>query len=272
MAARVLVVEDNLANLELMVYLLHAFGHITVAVGDGEQALQMIDQVKPELIICDIQLPKLDGYEVVRRLKADPETRSIPIIAVTALAMVGDRDRIISAGFDGYLAKPIDPETFVQQVEGFLKLGHSEPPRSQISVEQRPLAVSPQSPATILVLDNVRANLDLACGVLEPVGYRVFTALTSSRALSIAIEHNPDLILSDICMPHGDGFEFIQTVKANPLLVRIPFVFLTSSMREEADRRRGLALGADKFLIRPIEPEVLLMEIRSCLSKERPQG
>ena len=88
MAVRVLVVEDNLANLELMVYLLHAFGHITVAVGDGEQALQMTDQVKPELIICDIQLPKLDGYEVVQRLKADPRTRSIPIIAVTALAMV----------------------------------------------------------------------------------------------------------------------------------------------------------------------------------------
>jgi CheY-like chemotaxis protein len=84
----------------------------------------MTDQVKPELIICDIQLPKMDGYEVVRRLKADPKTRSIPIIAVTALAMVGDRDRIIAAGFDGYLAKPIDPETFVQEVVAFLNLGH----------------------------------------------------------------------------------------------------------------------------------------------------
>ena len=134
MAARILVVEDNLANLELMVYLLHAFGHITVAVGDGEQALQMTDQVMPELIICDIQLPKLDGYEVVRRLKADPRTRLIPIIAVTALAMVGDRDRIISAGFDGYLAKPIDPETFVQQVETFLELGHRGPYESRSGV------------------------------------------------------------------------------------------------------------------------------------------
>jgi two-component system cell cycle response regulator len=130
------------------------------------------------------------------------------------------------------------------------------------------LAVLVQKTVTILVLDNVRANLDVACGILEPVGYRVFTALTSSRALSMAIEHNPDLILSDICMPHGDGFEFIQTVKANPILVRIPFVFLTSSMREEADRRRGLALGANKFLVRPIDPDVLLMEIRSCLSQE----
>ena len=71
-------------------------------------------------------------------------------------------------------------------------------------------------------------------GSSSSIGYRVHTALTSSPALSMAIEHNPDLILSDIRMSHGDGFEFIQTVKANPTLVRIPFVFLTSSMREEA--------------------------------------
>src|ERR1700739_1047012 len=102
--ARILLVEDNAANLELMVYLLHAYGHTTVTAGDGAQGLQMIGQAMPELIVCDIQLPKLDGYEVLRRLKADPGSRSIPIIAVTALAMVGDRDRVLEAGFDGYLA------------------------------------------------------------------------------------------------------------------------------------------------------------------------
>ena len=88
----------------------------------------------------------------------------------------------------------------------------------------------------------------------------------------MAIEHHPDLILSDIHMPAGDGFEFIQTIKANPSLAQIPFVFLTSTMREEGDRRKGLALGAHKYLIRPIEPHELRPEIKALLSPEDLRG
>jgi CheY-like chemotaxis protein len=76
--ARILVVEDNAASLELMVYLLQAYGHITVAVSDGEQALRIIRQAMPDLVVCDIQLPKVDGYEVLRRLKADPRPDRFP--------------------------------------------------------------------------------------------------------------------------------------------------------------------------------------------------
>jgi CheY-like chemotaxis protein len=120
MHARILVVEDNAANLDLMVYLLGAFGHVAIPARDGQEALRAAAQAKPDLILCDIHLPKMDGYEVVRRLKSDPDCCSIPTIAVTALAMVGDRDRVLQAGFDGYLAKPINPEIFVQQIKGFV--------------------------------------------------------------------------------------------------------------------------------------------------------
>src|ERR1700719_2249385 len=106
---RILVVEDNAANLDLMVYLLDAFGYIAIPARDGQEALRVTAREKPDLILCDVHLPKMDGYEVVRRLKSDPESRSIPTVAVTALAMVGDRDRVLRAGFDGYLSKPIDP-------------------------------------------------------------------------------------------------------------------------------------------------------------------
>jgi len=117
---RVLVVEDNTANLDLMVYLLVAFGYVALSARDGQEGLATAMRERPDLIVCDVQLPVIDGYEVVRRLKADPNCRSIPTVAVTALAMVGDRDRILKAGFDGYLAKPIDPETFVGQLKAFL--------------------------------------------------------------------------------------------------------------------------------------------------------
>jgi CheY-like chemotaxis protein len=125
MSARILVIEDNTANLALMVYLLGAFGHIAVCARDGEEGLRAAAQVKPDLILCDVDLPKLDGYEVVRRLKSDPECCSIPTVAVTALAMVGDRDRVLRAGFDGYLPKPIDPEALVHQINGFVNFGAS---------------------------------------------------------------------------------------------------------------------------------------------------
>ena len=266
MSARILVIEDNSANLELMVYLLHAYGHITVAVSDGEQGLQVMGQVKPDLIICDIQLPKIDGYEVVRRLKAEPAFRFIPTIAVTALAMVGDRERILAAGFDGYIAKPIDPEMFVQQVEAFLSSGAGSRRPPEAAQQGRPSIRQTSTLGKILVLDNVGVNLDLARGILEPVGYEVWTATTAIDALAMAYERNPDLILSDICMPSENGFDFIKKVKASPSLSRIPFIFITSSMLEREDRLRGLALGADKFLVRPIEPGELIAEIGSCLS------
>lgn len=118
--ARVLVVEDNRANLDLMSYLLRAFGHETLHAGDGEQGLALAHTERPDLIICDIQLPRRDGYALARDLKSRPSLAAIPLIAVTALAMVGDRERVLAAGFDGYIPKPISPETFVRELETFL--------------------------------------------------------------------------------------------------------------------------------------------------------
>jgi CheY-like chemotaxis protein len=120
MGARILVIEDNPTNLELMTYLLRAFGHTPLTAGDGEAGVEAALRERPDLVLCDLAMPRLDGYGVVRRLKADPALRHIPVVAVTASAMVGDRDRVIATGFDGYISKPIDPETFVAEVEGFL--------------------------------------------------------------------------------------------------------------------------------------------------------
>jgi CheY-like chemotaxis protein len=120
MAARILIVEDNPANLQLVEYLLNAFGHFTLAARDGRAGLQVAGEARPDLIICDLQMPVMDGYELVRRLKEDPLLRHIPVIAVTAFSMPGDRINVLSAGFEGYFSKPIEPEIFVGQIEAFL--------------------------------------------------------------------------------------------------------------------------------------------------------
>jgi CheY-like chemotaxis protein len=120
MSVRVLVIEDNPASLELMSYLLKAFGHTVLPALDGVEGVAIARRSKPDVIVCDVELPRLDGYGVVRELKADPDSKSIPVVAVTAMAMLGDREKLLAAGFDGYLPKPIDPRTFVQQIEVFV--------------------------------------------------------------------------------------------------------------------------------------------------------
>lgn len=118
--ARILVIEDNPANMELMVYLLKAYGYEPLRARDGREGIDTACASKPDLILCDVHLPRVDGYGVVTFLKNHATLRSVPVIAVTALAMVGDRERLINAGFDGYISKPIDPESFVPLIERFL--------------------------------------------------------------------------------------------------------------------------------------------------------
>ena len=120
MAARILIVEDNQANLELAEYLFKTFGYATVTARDGQEGIRAARLTNPDLIVCDLQMPIMNGYEVVREVLKDPLLRRVPVIAVTALSMPGDREKILSAGFKGYLSKPIDPETFVQTIAKFL--------------------------------------------------------------------------------------------------------------------------------------------------------
>lgn len=120
MSARVLVIEDNASSLELMIYLLESFGHTPFLARDGEEGLQVARSERPDLILCDVQLAAMDGYEVCRRLKSDPVLRSIPLLALTAYAMVGDREKMLAEGFDGYLSKPVNPEQIMDQLAPFL--------------------------------------------------------------------------------------------------------------------------------------------------------
>lgn len=123
MKARIMVVEDNAANMEAMTYLLEAFDYGVIPARSGAEAVALAASEKPDLILCDFHLPDMDGLEVARRIRADPAFRRIPLLAVTASAMVGDRDRIIRGGFDGYFAKPIFPERFVADMEVYLQRG-----------------------------------------------------------------------------------------------------------------------------------------------------
>ena len=123
MSARtILVVEDNDMNMQLVEFLLEEGGYDIVKAASGEEALELTRSTPgaPDLILMDIHLPDMDGLSVVRAMKTDDRTRRIPILALTAHAMRGDKDRFLEAGCDGYISKPIDVKTFISSIEQYL--------------------------------------------------------------------------------------------------------------------------------------------------------
>ncbi|MDD4768486.1 MAG: response regulator [Eubacteriales bacterium] len=120
MPKKVLIIEDNLISLQLMTYLLETAGFSIFSALDGQEGLELAGK-KPDLIICDVHLPGVDGYQVAAALKAQPALAETPLVAVTALAMVGDREKLLKGGFDFYISKPIEPETFAAQITALVE-------------------------------------------------------------------------------------------------------------------------------------------------------
>ena len=118
--SRVLVVEDNPANMKLAVFLLESAGHVVLSATDAEAGLTLARDQQPALILMDIQLPGMDGLQATVLLKADHATRAIPIIALTALAMKGDEERVRAAGCDGYIDKPLRYKELLETIEKHL--------------------------------------------------------------------------------------------------------------------------------------------------------
>lgn len=251
-----------------MVYLLTAFGHQVLEAHDGAEGVEQAGRERPDLILLDIHMPRMDGYEAVRHLRGKRECEGIPVVAVTALAMVGDREKILASGFHGYIAKPLDPETFASQVQEYLGAAHPASTRPSMGAQHHsvPARTSPLNKfAVVLFVDNTQTNIDLVRSILEPSGYEVFAALSAREGLDLAKRTNPDLIVSDVHMPHQDGYDFMRMVQAEPALSTIPFVFLSSSVWSLKERERALVQGARKFISRPIEPQALLDELKDCI-------
>ncbi len=119
----ILIVDDNATNLKLASVVLEMEGHAVVRAVDAEQALQLLDDLVPDLILMDIGLPGMDGLTLAKRLKATASLSGVPIVALSAFAMKGDKERAMAAGCDGYITKPIDTRRFPQQVQSYFRSG-----------------------------------------------------------------------------------------------------------------------------------------------------
>lgn len=275
-------------------YLLTAFGHQPLEAKDGLEGLSVMRREKPDLVLVDIHMPVMDGYEFARQVRADADFHAIPLVAVTALAMTGDREKILAHQFDGYISKPVAPEALLVQIRKYLEpdpqhpavapkpecraassteAARDTPPQAFAPKPGGPAAAAvapqpePQRPV-VLFVDNSETNAQIVRATLEPSGYSVAVARSAEEGIMEARRRKPDLIISDVHMPHGDGYSFMHMAQCDPVLRHIPFVFLSSSVWSAREKTQALQQGATKFLSRPIEPQTLLREIEDCLRKQ----
>jgi|ERR1700722_4939567 len=117
----VLVAEDNLVNCELLRELLEARGYSVIEAPNGQEALRMIEQTHPDIVLLDIGMPVLDGFAVIRKIRENPSLATLPVLAITAYAMRGDRESVLNAGFNGYLSKPINSRDVTNEIERLLR-------------------------------------------------------------------------------------------------------------------------------------------------------
>jgi two-component system cell cycle response regulator DivK len=125
MTLTILLIEDNEQNRYLTTFLLERHGHVVISATNGPQGIALARDRAPDIVLLDIQLPLMDGYDVARALRTIGTLRTTPIIAVTSYAMVGDRERAMDAGCNGYIEKPINPDTFVDEIVSFVPAGQA---------------------------------------------------------------------------------------------------------------------------------------------------
>jgi signal transduction histidine kinase/DNA-binding response OmpR family regulator len=200
--ASVLVIEDDPAAQELLRVHLEGAGYAVVTTASGRQALTWLLKMRPDAVILDIMLPDLDGWDVLQRLKADPTTRSVPVMVVS---IVDDRELGLALGAIDYLVKPVSRELLLEAIG-----------RLTFTTKVRTRTV------TVLVIDADRDALGRYRHALEPEGFRVIAALDAASGRQRAVEEKPDLILLDALLPDGDGFELTAELRADPATATIP--------------------------------------------------
>ena len=255
--ARILIAEDSPDIRALIQMLLEAAGHDVIAVNDGRAVVAQAREARPDLILMDLSLPILSGWEATRQIRVEPYGAGIPILAVTAHAMQGDRERALAAGCDGFIPKPINEATFATRVASYLGT------RSAAPVEPPGRGALPGSePGRILVVDDHSELVLMIQADLEAGGHEVIVATGAASALELFEKHDRfDLCIIDV-MPGSDSGYTLTERLTKRSAEYVPVLLVTAGT---IDRERAYDAGADDFIGKPIETVELRARARSLI-------
>jgi len=253
--AQVLVIEDSVAASEQITRYLSEMKMQSVVYSKGEGAVEQVLNLKPALIVLDLQLPDLSGWDILAQLRTNPQTKEIPIIITS---VVDECTKGFAQGAAEYLVKPISRAQFRATLE---KLQY--PNCSDLAAAIVPSSM--EFPVILLVEDN-QANIDTMCGYLESRGYRLILANNGQQAIELTASQKPNLIVMDIQMPEMDGLEAIRRIRGDRQFTDVPIIALTA-LAMPGDRESCLAAGANEYLTKPVKLKQLAALIQQLLGK-----
>lgn len=272
----ILVVDDTAENVRLVVGMLREAGYRARGVPNGEMALQAIAMQPPDLILLDIRMPGMDGFQVCQTLRENPDYRDIPIIFMSALGDMSDKVHAFQVGGEDYITKPFQAAEVLARVRTHLEIAHNRKALAQATnvLEQltrerieeaevqaeeisNPLHVTPETGADILMVEDDPGTVRMMADILRQAGYKVHSVPTGEFALIAATKQPPDLILLDIRLPGMDGYEVCRELRRRISSHETPIIFL-SQLSETIDKLRAFEVGAEDYINKPFHaPEVL---------------
>ncbi len=276
MTARILVVDDVLANVKLLEARLTAEYFDVVVALSGPEALAICERGLCDIVLLDVLMPDLDGFEVCRRLKANPATHHIPVVMVTALDQPSDRVRGLEAGADDFLTKPVSDIALVARVRSLVRLKMvTDELRMRAATSQEvgigdpvgaSLADTGRGGRVLLVDDRAASYERLAATLSEE--HSVDIEPDAQRALFHAAEGDYDLIMVSLALEHFDGLRLCSQIRSLARTRSVPMLVITE-MEDSARLLRGLEIGINDYLVRPIDRNEMLARVRTQVRKKR---
>jgi two-component system, sensor histidine kinase and response regulator len=268
--ARILIIEDEANNLDVARRIVRGAGHEALTATDGIAGLEIARRERPDAVLVDLLLPKLDGWSVTRAIREEPWAKKIPIVAVSALAMQADRERAREAGCDDFVTKPYAPAELRAVLNRYFADGSA--PKLPTRPTELPVSGIDASErlGRVLVVDDEPSNVELIVRRLSGNGYETLTATNGHDAIAVATKEQPDLILMDIMMPGLDGWQATRLLKSDPKTANIPVVFVTARDRPE-DVAQGFEAGGIMYVNKPVEPVELFARVRNAIYMKRLQ-
>jgi two-component system cell cycle response regulator len=292
-STRVLIVEDDQTSAHLLEELLATEGYRTEVASGGPEALGRARRDPPDLILLDVRMPDMDGFEVCRHLKADARTAAVPVLMVTALDNSRDKEAGLNAGADDYVTKPINPVDVVTRVRSLIRVSHlnQELDRALAYLQELDMARRTANPATagpalgpggweepappklaapmretapvVLLVDDDRLIRELYGKLLEGAGYRVITAASAAEAYPAAAR-GVDVILLDVMMPEVSGLEALERLRR--AVPEVPILILTAYQTAQ-NAIAALRGGAFDFIVKGLKREMLLNAVARAVER-----
>jgi two-component system cell cycle response regulator len=277
MTARVLVVDDLPANVKVLEAKLTADYFTVVTAMNGMDALKAAATESPDIILLDVMMPGMDGFEVCRRLKADPATAHIPVVMVTALSDVSDRVTGLEAGADDFLTKPVNDITLFARIRSLSRMKRAmdewrmrEETCDQFGVMSSMGADSDAAApvGSILIIEPDEFTGERLAAALEDQGHTVSCVENTEQAMGILGRDSFDLVIASLYLSDGDGLRLTSQLRASDRTRTVP-VLLVIEPEEIGGLAKGFELGVNDYLVRPVDANELKARTRTQLCQKR---